>query len=615
MFVRKVYSGFERKYMWFEHKTRLRDRNRFVLLKSREMAFSNNNSDSDHEHVGIIETHNQGFKIGIILCLSVASVVGFLGNGLVIAVIMRAKKLKSVMNRFILHLAISDMVVSVLAIPLFLFVNFNDKMVNDTTSLAVCKIARFFQYLSPEASMTLLITIGWNRHQAVVHPLNIMTYGTANKLILAAWVYALTVVAPSLYLTKLAQTAVDPVTNESLTYCATIPATTLPNTIYVYFLALFGYLIPLVSLIVLYGKIYKTVWRRKSGQLGDSRPEEAFIRSRKKVLKMFLTVIIVFLVTWLPLLLYISFIESAVNSSSSHVDYTRLITYSLGLCNSVCNPFIYALFNKKFRAGCKDMCRVSFKAFQRKKSPVEATNGGTEERQMRVFARRGGFHGTKGNSKANSGKATNDKKANKPEKKESASFPVSQLIGRRFRRLSLRRVEDLDKNSNDAVRLVSYQRTVDPEEVMLHIPGWNISPQTVKSSVSLNTENCVKFADSADENDSDKSDTPPENRKFTAEYGRSAPENKSGYSILIDDVQTPIAERRTRTRSEGSAPRRTKHLRLRSLPASTWLNRDVIVKSQNCSSPKRKRGATTWIFLVWRLQQSTCSPNEDNQIY
>ena len=555
-------------------KTRLRDRNRFVLLKSREMAFSNNNSDSHHEHVGIIETHDQGFKIGIILCLSVASVVGFLGNGLVIAVIMRAKKLKSVMNRFILHLAISDMIVSVLAIPLFLFVNFNDKMFNNTASLAVCKIARFFQYLSPEASMTLLITIGWNRHQAVVHPLNIMTYGTANKLILAAWVYALTVVAPSLYLTKLAQTAADPVTNESLTYCATIPATTLPNTIYVYFLALFGYLIPLVSLIVLYGKIYKTVWRRKSGQLGDSRPEEAFIRSRKKVLKMFLTVIIVFLVTWLPLLLYISFIELAVNSSSSHVDYTRLITYSLGLCNSICNPFIYALFNKKFRAGCKDMCHVSFKALQRKKSPVEAANGaaltpGTEERQMRVFARRGGFHGTKGNSKANSGKATNDKKANKPEKKETASLPVSQLIGRRFRSISLRRVEDLDKNSNDAVRLVSYQRTVDPEEVMLHIPEWNISPQTMKSSVSLNTENCVKFADSTDENDSDKSDSPPENRKFTAEYGRSAPENKGGYCILIDDVQTPVLERRTRTRSEGSAPRRTKHLRLRSLPATT----------------------------------------------
>lgn len=539
------------------------------------MALSSNNSYSDNEHVGIIETHDQGFKIGITLCLSVAAVVGFLGNGLVITVIMRAKKLKSVMNRFILHLAISDMIVSVLAIPLFLFVNFNDEMVNDTTSLAVCKIARFFQYLSPEASMTLLITIGWNRHQAVVHPLNIMTYGTANKLILAAWVYALTAVVPSLYLTKLAQTSVDPVTNESLTYCATIPATTLPNTIYVYFLGLFGYLIPLVSLIVLYGKIYKTVWRRKSGQLGDSRPEEAFIRSRKKVLKMFLTVIIVFLVTWLPLLLYISFIESAVNSSSSHVDYTRLITYSLGLCNSICNPFIYALFNKKFRTGCKDMFHLSFKALQRKKNPVEAANGaaftpGTEERQMRVFARRGGFHGTKGNSKANSGKATSDKKASKPEKKGSASLPVSQLIGRRFRNLSLpRRDEDLDKNSNDAVRLVSYQRTVDPEEVILHTPDWNISPQTVKSSVSLNTDNCVKFADSTDENDSDKSDTPSKNRKVTAEYRRSASENKGGYSILIDDVQTPVAERRARTRSEGSAPKRTKHLRLRSLPAAT----------------------------------------------
>lgn len=92
------------------------------------MALSSNDTNSPvhgHGNEGNgFERHDRGFMVGIIVCLSVASLVGFVGNGLVVAVILRAKKLKSVMNRFILHLAISDMIVSVLAIPLFFVYQF-----------------------------------------------------------------------------------------------------------------------------------------------------------------------------------------------------------------------------------------------------------------------------------------------------------------------------------------------------------------------------------------------------------------------------------------------------------------------------------------------------------
>ena len=538
------------------------------------MAVSSNDTGSDHGQTSEgFEKHNQGFKIGIILCLSVAAVVGFLGNGLVVGVIFRAKKLKSVMNRFILHLAVSDMIVSVIAIPLFLFINFNEGLNNDRKSVTVCKIARFFQYLSPEASMTLLITIGWNRHQAVVHPLNIMTYRTANRLIIAAWIYAVVVVSPSLYLTKLQQTPVDPVTNESLTYCATIPATTTLNKIYVMFLGLFGYIIPLASLIILYGKIYKTVWRRKSGQLGDSRPVEAFIRSRKKVLKMFITVILVFLLTWVPLLLYISAIETTIKSSSSHVDYVRLITYSLGLCNSVCNPFIYALFNAKFRAGCKEMCSVSFKAFWQKKSPVNASAarpGPAQEGPKHVWSRRGGFHGTKGDDKNKSDRKSKEssEEENKTEDTCTSSTEttsVGQKIGRRVR--SLTDVTDgVPRDSTEAVHLVSFQKILDSEQIVLHFPG-SESPQT-NSQPSLH---CVKFRDCVfdDGSESDSSVDTPEKRTPTDSNGKVTEKVRDGYNIFKNEQSSPFTAKRTL--SEGHAKDRAKRgfqkARTRSTPA------------------------------------------------
>lgn len=515
---------------------------------------SNDTASAGHEYDGGLEKHDKGFKIGIIVCLSVAAIVGFLGNGLVVAVILRAKKMRSVMNRFILHLAISDLIVSVLAIPLFLTVNFKDDIASHTYSLPLCKIARFFQYLSPEASMTLLITIGWNRHQAVVHPLNIMSYRTANKLIIAAWLYALLVVSPSLYLTTLKETPVDPVTNQSSLYCATIPATTISGLIYVMFLGLFGYLIPLASLIILYAKIYLTVWRRKSGQLGDSRPVEAFIRSRKKVLKMFLTVIFVFLVTWLPLLIYISAIEATVKKSPTHVDYVRLITYSLGLCNSICNPFIYALFNAKFRAGCKEMFKVSFLAVIRRKpqspGPPRGGNGrniavtaasrpALEQPQLQnVLSRRGGFHGTKG-SDENKKQCKESQKLDKAPK--NGSVPVRQLIGRRFR--SLTDVDTHKDGSIEAVQLVCFKKTADTEQVVMHFPDSSLK----------NSSPCDNHVQFADEVFSESTCSTGVDDSSECECDKS----RDGYFILKEDVSSPNAAKR-RTRSDGYVQNRTK---------------------------------------------------------
>lgn len=511
------------------------------------MALSSNDTNDGHE-TGDVEIHDKGFKIGIIVCLSIAAVVGFLGNGLVIAVILRAKKLRSVMNRFILHLAISDLIVSVLAIPLFLSVNFKTDIASQSYSLPLCKIARFFQYLSPEASMTLLITIGWNRHQAVVHPLNIMSYGMANKLIITAWIYALVVVSPSLYLTELKETPVDRYTN--LTYCATIPATTLSGLIYVMFLGLFGYLIPLASLIILYAKIYRTVWRRKSGQLGDSRPVEAFIRSRKKVLKMFLTVIFVFLVTWLPLLIYISAIEWTVKKTDSHVDYVRLITYSLGLCNSVCNPFIYALFNAKFRAGCSEMFRMSIKAMRRK--PQTPRGGGNvaaskpaEEEPQKMLGRRGGFHGTKGGEE----KKKQNKESQKKEDNKNTSVSMGQLIGRRLK--SLTDADAYKDGSTESVQLVGFQKTADPDQVVVHFTNSSLAKS---QSLSNSTDNCDQFTD---DTFCQSSDVDSQETECAADKANGKVEKlRDGYSILNEEAFTPVVKKRTR--SDGSYPQNRK---------------------------------------------------------
>ncbi|KXJ14810.1 prolactin-releasing peptide receptor [Exaiptasia diaphana] len=304
--------------------------------------------------------YSDSFTYGTLICLGLAAAVGFLGNLLLVIIISKARKLRSVMNRFILHLAIGDLIVCSICIPLFLALNFYPEKSNH---VVVCKIARFLQYLAPIGTIMLLITIGINRHQAIVHPLRGMTYRTANKLIFGAWLYSVVVVSPSVYLTNIQHYPI-PHLNKTGSYCATIPVSTKLGLIYVVGLAFFGYVIPLITLLVLYTKISFSVWRR-GDKLRTSRPEASMQRSRKKVIKMFLTVILVFVATWLPLIIYVGVLESLLGGPK-RISYARLTLYAIGLSNSIYNPFIYSFFNKRFRDGCKSLFKGSVKVVSRK---------------------------------------------------------------------------------------------------------------------------------------------------------------------------------------------------------------------------------------------------------
>lgn len=259
---------------------------------------------------------------------------------------------------------------------------------------------------------------------------------------------------------------------------------------------------------------------------------------------MFLTVIFVFLVTWLPLLIYISAIEWTVKQTDTHVDYVRLITYSLGLCNSICNPFIYALFNAKFRAGCKEMCRMSIRALRRK--PQTPRGGGNvaaskpgEEEPQKMLGRRGGFHGTKGGDE----KKKQNKESQKKEDTKSTSVSVGQLIGRRLRSLT---DGDAHKDgSTESVQLVGFQKIADPDQVVVHFANSSLEKSR---KLSNSTDNCVKFAGDLS---CQSSDVDSQEIVYAADRANcKAEKSRDGYSILNEETSTPVVKKRTR--SDGS---------------------------------------------------------------
>ena len=74
-------------------------------------------------------------------------IIGLLGNGIVVAVIsnLRQQGQKTSVQLFLLNLAVSDLMVCLLCIPLTIFTNFYYPKDVSSRDHGFCKLARFMQ--------------------------------------------------------------------------------------------------------------------------------------------------------------------------------------------------------------------------------------------------------------------------------------------------------------------------------------------------------------------------------------------------------------------------------------------------------------------------------------
>lgn len=208
-----------------------------------------------------------------------------------------------------------------------------------------------FQFLAPSSSMCLLTVISIDRYYSLVRPLQAMkTWLRPKVLITIGWVYAGAIFLPTFYFvdTEEIQWA-----NGTFWYCSTVPNNTSAGVSYLVFLSIFGFLIQLVTIIVLYSRVGKAVWsrERKISRTGtmSAANVKSLDKTKKRVTQMLLTVVIIFLVCWSPFVIYTGFIERYVADFPNPSSGIRVITYGLGLFNSICNPFIYFFNSPSFR--------------------------------------------------------------------------------------------------------------------------------------------------------------------------------------------------------------------------------------------------------------------------
>ncbi|CAL1603471.1 unnamed protein product [Knipowitschia caucasica] len=261
--------------------------------------------------------------------------VGLCGNALVIYVILRYAKMKTVTNIYILNLAVAD-VLCMTSLP---FIGLQLALVHWPFGEVLCRLIMSVDSLNQFTSIFCLMVMSIDRYLAVVHPIRSTKWRkprVAKVINLTVWGVSLLVILPTMMFSGLDGVPVCGIVwpePQDLYYTAFI--------VYTFFI---GFFLPLTVICMCYLLIIIKV--KSSGMRVGSTKRK---RSERKVTRMVSIVVAVFVLCWLPFYVFnVTSVSSAIIPTPV-VKSTFDCVVVLGYANSCANPILYAFLSDNFK--------------------------------------------------------------------------------------------------------------------------------------------------------------------------------------------------------------------------------------------------------------------------
>ncbi|CAH0703012.1 unnamed protein product [Spodoptera exigua] len=190
------------------------------------------------------------------------------------------------------------------------------------------------------------------RYQAIVRPMRPRMSKTCSLVMIACiWISGMLLAIPCLLYstTKEYRSKGTLKTACLLSWPDGLPDVSYMDFVYQVLFFVVTYAIPMLGMTFFYSAMGKVLWG--SGSIGELTQRQVdSIRSKRKVVKMFILVIVIFGICWLPYHCY--FIYTHFNPSILYMKYVQhmyLGFYWLAMANAMVNPIIYYWMNAKFR--------------------------------------------------------------------------------------------------------------------------------------------------------------------------------------------------------------------------------------------------------------------------
>ncbi|XP_062886787.1 neuropeptides B/W receptor type 2b [Mobula hypostoma] len=315
---------------------------------SQDMCEFYNGTDTNFMH-----EQYPDFYIILPVIYSVICAAGLTGNTAVIYVILKAPKMKTVTNMFILNLAIADDLFT-LVLP----INIADHLLHYWPfGEIICKLILSIDHYNIFSSIYFLTVMSIDRYLVVLatvrsKKLPQRTYRAAKIVSLCVWVLVTLIVLP---FTIFAEVYTDSMNRKSCVLVFPKPERAWLKASRIYTLIL-GFAIPVSTICVLYAMM---LYRLRSMHLNSNA--KALDKAKKRVTLMVFIVLAVCLFCWTPFhLTTIVALTTDVQETPLVIGIAYFIT-SLSYANSCLNPLLYAFLDDSFQKSFKKLleCRTA----------------------------------------------------------------------------------------------------------------------------------------------------------------------------------------------------------------------------------------------------------------
>ncbi|XP_071387565.1 somatostatin-like receptor F_48D10.1 [Centroberyx affinis] len=283
-------------------------------------------------------------------------VFGLTGNTLAIYVVLRYAKMKTVTNIYILNLAVADELY-IVGLP---FLTTQNVLSYWPFGSFLCRVVMTADSMNQFTSIFCLTVMSIDRYLAVVHPIRSTKWRhprVAKMVSAAVWAVSFVVVLPVVIFSDV---------QDKFNSCNMIwpEPKDVWSTAFILYTATLGFFGPLLVICLCYLLIVVKV-KTSGARAGFSKRR----RSERKVTRMVVVTVVVFVLCWLPF-----FIINMVNlvviiPESSTTAGIYFFSVILSYANSCANPLLYGFLSDNFKQSFRKVLCV--KSLRRKANGVE----------------------------------------------------------------------------------------------------------------------------------------------------------------------------------------------------------------------------------------------------
>lgn len=287
--------------------------------------------------------------VQIIFCVFYVNifVLGIFGNVLVCFVVVRNRQMHTVTNFFITNLALSDVLLCVLAVPFTPLYTFMGGWVFGST---LCHLVPYAQGVSVYISTLTLTSIAVDRFLVIIYPFHPrMKIAMCMVIIVGIWMFSMLVTLPYGVYMQL---------EEPHTYCEEHWPSESLRKIFSSLTSIMQFIVPFFVIAFCYVCVSIKLNDRAKAKPGSktSRREQTDRERKRRTNRMLIAMVAIFGISWLPL--NIINVLGDFYAYANDWTYYRLcffMTHCLAMSSTCYNPFLYAWLNDNFRKEFKQV--------------------------------------------------------------------------------------------------------------------------------------------------------------------------------------------------------------------------------------------------------------------